>query len=224
LTTQKQLEQLVKPLLKEDPSLLLRGRFLMLTPIQHHVCSLLIDRSSTPEEFVVEVRPKFLALAGNKGPFRMAWPSFFWPYDRFWRVDEPEYPLNRRMQLKYSLIPELKELHPFFRFRNYSRTYFDERMSGFLQQEMLLSIAHGEFNDAAEWMAKDWRHEPRKLINSYIEGLGDRLADKGGGISMEDKRALVAILHESESTAIHAMKLEKYWQPSPFPAEEQGLV
>lgn len=224
MTTQKQLEQLVRPLLEDDPSLLLHGRFLILTPIQDHVCSLLIDRSSTPEEFVVQVRPMFLARTGSIGPEGMVDTKFFWPYDRFWRVDEPEYPHNRRMQLKYALIPEIKRLHAFFRFRNYSKTYFADWSSGFLQQETLLSIAHGEFKGAAKWMAEDWRHEPRKLINAHIEGLGDRLAEQGDKISMEDKRALVAILHELESAAIHAMKLEKYWQSTPFPVEEQGLV
>ena len=224
MTTQIQLKQLLKPLMDEDPSLISFSRFLVVTPIRHHISALLLDRTRSEQYFRVRVWPSFLALSAERDEPLTGWARYSWPYDNYWSIDEPEYPLNRRMQLKYSLIPELKLLNDFARFESQQREYFDDASGGYVETQAFLAIAFGDFKEAAEWMAKDWRHEPRKLINSHIPGLGDRLAEQGDNLSMEDKRKLIAVLHEREAAAIHALKLEKYWRPTPFPAEENGLV
>ena len=42
-------------------------------------------------------------------------------------------------------------------------------------------------------------------------------------VAARDRAGLAALLHEWEAYSVKLMKLEKLWQPSPFPLELAGL-
>ena len=128
------------------------------------------------------------------------------------------------MQLKYALIPELKMMNNFRRFRRIQRQYFADDMAGYAEYQALLAIAFGDFREAAEWLANDRGRYSHNCLDEHLPGLADRLAGQGDDLTMEDKRALIDVLHQREAAAVKALKLEKYWQKTPFPAEEDGLV
>ena len=54
--------------------------------------------------------------------------------------------------------------------------------------------------------------------------LGRAMIERGDRLNSDEKRTIIAMLHEQEARSIRNYKLEKYWEPSPFPAEEKGLV
>jgi hypothetical protein len=59
------------------------------------------------------------------------------------------------------------------------------------------------------------------MFDEHEAGLGRRLAELGNDLAPRDKSAILRLMHEREAQAVRNMKLERYWQPTPFPAEER---
>jgi hypothetical protein len=82
----------------------------------------------------------------------------------------------------------------------------------------------GEFSVAAERLAKP---HGNLAVPYYRECFGSRLdalMREGDGMDQKYKQEIFDLMHAQEALAIRNYKLEKYWQPSPFPADERGLV
>lgn len=224
MTTVRDLQRLVKPLLADDPDLFTFSRYLAVKPVRHVIVTLALGYTLTPEYFHVEMCPSLLAdLRPGQYP-HIPEQKFFWPKNRFWDIREPEYPYNRRMALKYSLIPEMKMLNSWSSFEELFDRYAQKGVAGYDENKTLMALAHGKWSEAAKWLAADRFQIVRRYTNDYSPGLGDRLLEQGDNLSIEDKRALIAMLHRREEDAIMGIRQERHWAPSPFPVEELGLV
>lgn len=148
----------------------------------------------------------------------------YWPKDGLWKMADPDYPERHRAQIRDDILPELKKIRTYEQFRQAYRKYYCHGTSPFAVDSSVMALTFGEFDEAAEILKDYWDHNVIDAVNQYQAGLGDRLIDYGNDLPRADKRALLAYLHERQAADIKTMKLEKHWQPTPFPAEEKGLV
>lgn len=224
VTTVRDLRRLVNPLLADDPDLFTFSRYLAVKPVSHVIVTLAFGYTSTPEEFRVEMCPTFLAVLRPGQYPTIPEQQFFWPEDGFWDIREPDYPDNRQMALKYSLIPEMKMLNNWNAFEELFDRYAQRDVAGYDENKTLMALAHGQWSEAARWLAADRFQTVRRYTNDYSSGLGDRLLERGDDLSIDDKRALIAMLHRREEDAIMGIRQERHWAPSAFPVEVTGLV
>lgn len=63
-----------------------------------------------------------------------------------------------------------------------------------------------------------------EVLDMKFGPLAPLLVERGDRLTTGEKRQVFASLHRQEERAIRAFKLERYWQPTPFPAEERGLA
>lgn len=224
MNTNPDIQRLIGPLLEQDDELFAFEDYLAIRPVRHVLMALRLVRGGSKGEILAEMCPALLPqLEPGQRPF-IPEPQFFWPYDRVWNPGEAEYPHNRQMKLKYHLIPEMKQFNRIVMFEATARQYLAGQSTEYAECHTILAMTQGRFSFALNGLATGPGGRICEFANAHSPGLGDRLREKGDDLSVEDKRALIDMLHARERNAIHALKLEKHWQPSLFPAEEKGLV
>jgi hypothetical protein len=95
---------------------------------------------------------------------------------------------------------------------------------GYWRSLACFDLMLGEFDRVRANVVAPLGRPVQEWLRKIFGDIGSRLIEKGAAITLDDKRTLMAQMHEREAQAIRNFKLEKYWQPSPFPAEEYGLV
>ncbi len=247
MPNQRDIRLLCKPLVDSRSDVICVNRYLLFVPLRSIFTSLYFARSAYRDDLDPTIMVRPLCCMQPDFPHIAAFP-FMRPGAKTWRqaigeeyvfnkelldrikpepwlMGDPDYPDALREAIATEMLPQIASLANWqsaleLDTRRYRPgDYHYERIS------LPYLIALGEFANAkALFDNEDPRRPLRKDFDQISSGLGDRLAEQGDKLSIDDKRALIAILHERERAAIHAMKLEKYWQPTPFPAEEQGLV
>ena len=61
-----------------------------------------------------------------------------------------------------------------------------------------------------------------KFFREGREDLHDKLMAMAAALETGDRKRISAFLHECEAYTVKQLKLEKLWQPSPFPIELEG--
>lgn len=85
-----------------------------------------------------------------------------------------------------------------------------------------MKVAMNRLDEARDILSdRRWEKKSGALFNGEVEGLGDRLKERGADLSPEDKLALVEILHRWEAYSVEKLKLTQIWERTPFPLEEQ---
>ena len=91
-------------------------------------------------------------------------------------------------------------------------------------RKIFVDIARGDLDSArsiCEYMATDRAKRlylPMKMDEEY-----DRITKELCPlIAKRDRAGLAHLLHKYEEGSVRAMKLEKYWEPTPFPIELQS--
>jgi hypothetical protein len=249
MPTQRDIRLLCKPLIERRDDLICVNRYLLFVPLRSFFAGLCFERSSDRD--ALEPRPiiKALCRLRTEWPFAGELP-FIRPGYRTWRqaygergvfdkklldrikpepwlMSDPDYPDALRKAIENEMLPKI------MKYTTWKKALDFETRSDIFGEKSDVRIllpyflAQGEFSRAKNCLGdviESYRQTALKDFNNNYPGLGDRLAEQGDKLSIDDKRALIAILHEREAAAICALKLEKYWQPTPFPAEEQRLV
>ncbi len=153
----------------------------------------------------------------------IASPKPGWGPWAHWRKSDPDYPDALREAIEREFLPPLEQLQTIRDFFDWIAALGGVQDSDHLEHRVFVEIAHGDFDAAALHATKDFWSLSRSACNEWQTGLGDRLVEQGDALSTEDKQALIAMLRRREEDAIRALKLEKHWERTPFPAEERGL-
>ena len=232
MTTIKDVRELVAPLVKKRGDLHWFDRYLVRVPIRTGFAAIFFERSGDPDSFY----PYLIALPLCSMSPRMPPPQGLWrmrpiaapkpgaPRRAPWRKSDPDYPEALREAIESEFLPPLERLQTIRDFFDWVAALGGFEDSDHLEHRMFVEIAYGDFDAAALHATKDFWSLSRKACNEWQTGLGDRLVEQGDALSIDDKQALIAMLHRWEEDAIRALKLEKHWERTPFPAEEKGLV
>jgi hypothetical protein len=94
--------------------------------------------------------------------------------------------------------------------------FVKERRSADTESTLLLAAARGDFDYCDQYL------DARLARPSDFKERKERERTLAPLISARDRGGIARLLHEWEAFRIKALKLEKYWQPSPFPVESEG--
>jgi hypothetical protein len=238
---------LCKPIAERRTDVICVDRFLLFVPLRSFFAGIYFARSGDKHD--LEPRPMVTPLCdvrwgfphSSESPYfrpgtrtwRQARPDYGWIYkDRFdeikperWFMTDPDYPDAIRIALQIEMLPKVAALATWEKALEFVTRHHQFQGRDYTRLALSSVIAQGDFARAKEILDNVWLNAERVWhINQHDPGLGDRLIEQGENLSMADKQALIATLHHYEAAAIKAMKLEKHWIPTPFPAEEKGLA
>ncbi len=242
MPTERDIRLLLKPLVEKRKDLVYLDRHLLIVPIRSLFVGVYFSRSSSKEN--LEPRPVAMPLcfdleapASEAFPFRRpgikTWGDvhgYDYPYMRErlheirpenWLMTDSDYPEAVRSAINEEMIPNIELLANW----ESSEEFTCKQGWRHYKAPICFRLAQGDF----DWIKVSFgqskiRHWVVPDISWYCGDLAERVLDHGNDITTAEKHTIFTRMHEREAEAIRNMKLEKHWIPTPFPAEENGLV
>jgi hypothetical protein len=219
MTTVAQVKQVVQPLLQRNPDLVLVGRRVFIKPVRHILRGVTLMRSIDPSLFIPAWAVVF--LFEPRDGFSLNWGERI--YKVTWDVANPELPTKMREAIEEQALPLLRPIETIDDFVGFATeerfclTYLDQ----YEHRKIFVDIARGDLDSArsiCEYMATD--HAKRKYLPLKMDEEYNRITKELCPlIAKNDRAGLARLLHKYEEGSVRAMKLEKYWEPTPFPIE-----
>jgi hypothetical protein len=190
----------LRPLLGLRKDLALVGRALVATPIRHVVRGAFLDRSS--DRYEVVIRP-YLVLPAH-GPYSLTWLQDERVILRTWQEHFHELLIDTLAGLVFDSLDRIGTIADFAR-----EAAHDPH--GYTHDSRLAMMAHllaGEL-DQAQTM----------LDSGRSAGWRQQFVDELSGMAERNGSELHAACHAREAESMRMLKLERFWEPTPFPAE-----
>lgn len=216
---EREIRRLVQPLVARHGDLAYTPRAIVLTPVRHFLRAVLFERLG--DKANVDVSVQVQACCRGPGYIALSFTNKRWPKDNLWWPGREGFPEAMFETVEKNCLEELRKISSFNDYVSFESRFHMQGYVGTYFEHAYIAMMQGRFADAGAIFAKWDFAEHHDLL---LEGYASRLAHEGDDLSTKDKRAILRILHEREAAAIKAMKLEKHWIPTSFPAEEQGLV
>ena len=122
------------------------------------------------------------------------------------------------------LLRPIKTIDDFVGFATKER-FRDTYLDLYEHRKIFVDIARGDLDSArsiCEYMATD--HAKRLYLPLKMDEEYNRITKELCPLIVKrDRAGLARLLHKYEEGSVRAMKLEKYWEPTPFPIELQFL-
>jgi hypothetical protein len=219
MTTIAQVKQVVQPLLQRNPDLVLVKRRVLIKPIRHLLRGVTLMRSINPSLFIPGWAVLFLFEPIDG--FSLNWGQRI--YKVTWDVNNPDLPAKMCEAIEEQALPLLRPIQTIDDFVGFATEERFEltHLSLYEHRKIFVDIARGDLESArsiCEYMATDRaknRYLPMKMDEEYNR-ITKELCPL---IAKNDRAGLARLLHKYEEGSVRAMKLEKYWEPTPFPIE-----
>jgi hypothetical protein len=224
MTTIAQVKQVMQPLLQRHDDIILMGRYIWVKPFHHFRRGIFIDPRRTATEFlpittVGLLVPTFWRYPLDWGEWlhRRIYGNFAYgendPLIPRWDITNPPSIDLMLEMIEVVALPQLRAIKTFDDFYNYTsvkRSYCSSIEHQPLAK-LLVLICQGDL-DAA--------HEIR-LFEEDAQYLTRTAPTFLPALAARDRVELARILHEWEAASIITGKMQKIWEPTPFPLELQ---
>jgi hypothetical protein len=245
MTTVAQVRKVTRPLLERNPDLALVGRLVVITPVRHLVRGIYIDQGPDPiafrpmwfvnylfkrhadvgytwgeqvytkrgirhsnenQEMIARLKifSEQMRLPLRERRYPKNWPGWF-AYD-------PTIAIEMYEVFEEQLLPMLRAVQSiadFITFTSDAERFAWTRLGSYNYHKLLVYAAQGDFEAALAACVKLAAEYPNDtMIKDFFQMLTDR-----------DRVGLATRLHEWEADSVKRMKLDKFWEPTPFPIE-----
>lgn len=220
MTTRKQIDKLLKPLLARHNDLALVGRMLTIKPVRHIHRVLAIYPSSSADWFHPEWMITHYCVPRKHMPL-YCMDRLRPPHPLRWLWTEPAMPEAFYEVFEAETLPLLRSIGTFddlltLKSKNAIEPKLWDRVT---LQELVVHIARGDLDSArqicrviaehpADWAAPQWDG----IYELIIEPLCSRLG-------ANDVVGMANLLHEWEAATIKVFNFEALWEPTKFPLE-----
>ncbi|MBA8876903.1 hypothetical protein [Phyllobacterium myrsinacearum] len=214
MTTGAQIRKMVKPLLERHDDLAMVGRFMVVKPIHHLRRGVYIDYCRTPRMF--DPRTVVDILIPAKDPGSLGLGDFLTdPGIGYWDSTNPDAVERFFSLLEKKILPKLRSTTTFDQYQELAAYY--RATAGYYDRqrfvEMLIATAKGDFELALSIL------EPQQDKQRYLTTIAPSFYP---ALLARDRIEIAKVLHEWEALAVQKCKLEKFWEPTPFPLELEG--
>ena len=219
MTTVAQVKQAVQPLLQRNPDLVLVGRRVFIKPVRHILRGISLMRSINPSLFIPAWAVVF--LFEPRDGFSLNWGERI--YKVTWDVTNPDLPAKMCEAIEEQALPLLRPIESIDDFVGFAteERFCHTHLDLYEHRKIFVDIARGDLDSAqsiCEYMATD--HAKRKYLPLKMDEEYNRITKELCPlIAKRDRAGLARLLHKYEEGSVRAMKLEKYWEPTPFPIE-----
>ena len=228
MTTVAQVRQVVQPLLHRNPDLAMIGRLVVIKPVQHILRGIYIDRIGVPRLFMPAWAVVFLfeprqSFSYNWGE-RIGRPV---PGAASWDANDPGTPAMMCEAIEkgaLSLLRPIKTIDDFAKFTSKERfphTFLDL----YKIRKIFVDVARGDLDTArsiCDYLASDkgkLGHLP--MMQQEYDRVTKELCPL---VAANDRTGLARLLHSYEAQSVRNLKLEKFWERTPFPIELSDAV
>lgn len=220
MTTQAEVKRLVRPLLERNFDLVLSKRDVYIQPIYHMLRGIGIYRTSSKFKFMVSWVVMPLCIPAEM--FIDIYANDITP-SKLWNIALPDVAIHLADRVEQCGLPVIRKIETIddfcnldlpitLRFRSWRH---DERRKPFID------AACGRFDEAAELCRKiksDERSWRAAKMDDEFEAIANVLYPL---VVNRDLKGLANQLREWEAFTARNLGIEQYWEPTPFPFEEQ---
>lgn len=221
MSTIAQMKALAAPLLARNPDLVMIGRNIFVAPIRHVARFICLDNTSGKEGFNPQAgaihlfeHHDWLGLTHTQ---MMGGPG-----QGLWLFSQPDIQSRFIETCEREVLPWLRPIESIADFAAFSdkANFPHEPMRSYPLRQIPIDVALGNFAAA------------RAICTLLTSGTGvycgpifneERnrvLTELCPHLQGENRAALAAVLHRWEAHTVKTLKLEKHWEPTPFPIEQ----
>ncbi|WP_341987223.1 hypothetical protein [Azorhizobium sp. AG788] len=219
MTTAAEVKTMVQPLLERNPDLAFAGRMLFVRPVTHIARVIEITRNTGRFAFTPVWGSTFLFFPRDAPVVR--WTSRLW-YDSLgiWNTTHPDHQRALIETVEANALPVLRKMHTiddFVAFADSGRPFFD-RWDTETLRGLVVCAAKGDregAQNASDYLLNSKRPREDEGLAEFLL-ITDSLCPL---VAKWDRAGIARLLHEWEAFSVKTFKVEKYWQPTPFPIE-----
>jgi hypothetical protein len=222
MTTIAQVKQALQPLLQRNPDLAIVRRWIVIKPIRHLLCGVGIDRGLDPLKFVPTW--SVILLPDLQERFGFLWGERVRGRHGIWKITDPDVSSAMCDAIEQEALAPMRSIKTFDDFIDLTaKLRRPERHLDFYPiARLTVDIARGDLA-AAEAICKYLKTQKGKAEYFYQQQRYER-AVQGlcPLVAAGDRAGLAKLLHSYEAQSVKNLKVEKYWEPTPFPIETES--
>ena len=224
MTTISQVRQAIQPLLQRNPDLALAGREIIIRPVHHILRGICIDRSLDADLFV----PTWFVMSmfTPNDSITFGWGDrIYRPTPGRWNINDPQASPLMCDEIERLALPRLRRVQTIDdlikfasrrRFKNFCLDLDESR-------KIYFDIARGDFQSARKLCALIAGIAKTTNVNWMREDYGKIAKTLGPLLAANDRAGLAQALRDCEAYSAKKLKLERLWEPTPFPLELQAV-
>ena len=214
MATVRDVKKLVKPLLERHDDLELVGRWIFVKPIRHVARGIRIDGVGYPNGF----RPCWAVshLCNINMAMNLAWgEAIYHPtMNLLWYFNDPTAIQILIEIVEKQTLPLLRSINTLDDFVAVANgPHSESKLEYLIPCRVTVDIARGDFESARKLesalFSDRWRSD-------HPDGVMRRLWPL---LEANDRVGMAKALHEREAAEVKRLKIEKIWEPTPFPLE-----
>jgi hypothetical protein len=220
MTTVAQVKQVLQPLLQRNSDLALVGRLVVIKPVHHILRGIYIDRMSNPVIF----RPIWAVvfLFEPRQTFSFNWGERVYRRPGSWDVGDPDTPVAMAEAIEQQALPLLRPVQSIDNFIAFtSKDHFrDTYLDLYPDRRIFVDVARGDLEAARTSCAYFATDRAKRWYLPQMQEEYDRITKMLCPlVAANDRPGLARLLHDFEAGSAKDMKLNKVWEPTPFPIE-----
>ena len=229
MSTEKQIRQMVQPLLARHTDLAYLNRRLILKPVTHVFRSVLLDRTAYAHSYEPAYGVQFLSRPN--GAQGIGWGGrLHYPIETGWNINKPASTQNFYDVFENDALPQLREITSISDMLafNRSRGGWGFELKNFPFARAFIDLALGKFDAAEEALAEIQHSYDLSVENdkNLLKGFDPdapfylkQLNILKPLVLSNDKKFVAQALHRFEEDSVKAHKIEHLWERTPFPLE-----
>jgi hypothetical protein len=221
MTTIRQINKLVAPVITTSSPLIQQAGTLTLRPLHHVINQLAVWRTSQADHFEVN----WHSCLAFQDRFTTEWFTMLFPNaHQPWRWSTPGVHEIFIARVNDDILPRMRAAQTIDGFiQHVSAPEFSaRRLVNHVDTDIRVDIACGDL-DTARMKCRVLHDRCARDPESYWGRIWRRTTDRAGPLlEADDRPALIALLHEWERDLISRLGLEAIYEPTPFPLELDG--
>ena len=222
MTTVADTRKLAKSLLNQNPDLVIIGRLVFYKQVGHLLRGIHIDRCRNKLRFCPKWIIDYLFRPMENYSIGIG-EDIYSNQGEQWLIDNDNIGIKFANRMEDIALPKLQEFQTIEEFSKikYNMSSFDTfTLAHTPIRKLYVDLALGKFEAAGkalELFSNQRANEPKHVEPSeHFTELMDVVRPL---VHAQDKAAIAALLHKWEAYSVKQLKLEKYWQKTPFPIE-----
>lgn len=218
MTTIRQINKLVAPLITTSGPLMQKAGTLTLRPVHHVINQLAVWRTSVADQFEVN----WYCCPAFQDRFTTEWFTMLFPNPhKLWFWSTPGIHETFIARVNEGILPRMHAAQTIDGFiQHVSAPEFSaRRLVNHVDTDIRVDIARGDL-DTARTKCRALHDRCARDPESYWGRIWRRTTDRAGPLlEADDRLGLIALLHEWERGLITQLDLEAIYEPTPFPLE-----
>ena len=219
MTTVAQVREVVRPLLERNADLALVGRLIVIKPVHHLLRGVYVDRSLNPLSFAPTW--SVILLSDVQKGFGFLWGERVRGRQGYWQTTDPDVSSAMCEAIEQEALAPMRSIKTFDDFIDLTSKLRNPRrhLDLFPIARLTVDIARGDLV-AAEAICRYLKTKEGKSEYVYMEERYARAVQELCPlVAANDRAGLANILHSYEAQSVKNLKIEKYWERTPFPIE-----